>query len=353
MKTSIEQLPVELWISIFSYLEAHDLLQAFTNLNNYFNQLIASNYLLFHVELGKNDHNPLEYSIKPYWPDSILNRIISIHPIIEHKTSHIPEFLRWHCSQLIQLKSLILKLRGREIPVICSVLQQLNSLHYLSIECVPNQILLETILSVPTLRVCRLDFLRALTPINGHSNNISNIEILDIKFQDDSKNSILNLLLSHMPKLKRLEIKIPRIYYDNSDLFFAEPLFILSNLRTIKINCSSAAFNLNFFQCLHEIMPVLKNFYLNINYHSLRKDFFHNFIYHWWPIFEKKEQINIFLKCQSLQIATDHDMQMNLDTFRANLLAINEKYNGFIKIKWTEKIFLIYKIIEISICKFC
>jgi uncharacterized protein YsxB (DUF464 family) len=326
MKTSIEQLPVELWISIFSYLEAHDLLQAFTNLNNYFNQLIASNYLLFHVELGKNDHNPLEYSIKPYWPDSILNRIISIHPIIEHKTSHIPEFLRWHCSQLIQLKSLILKLRGREIPVICSVLQQLNSLHYLSIECVPNQILLETILSVPTLRVCRLDFLRALTPINGHSNNISNIEILDIKFQDDSKNSILNLLLSHMPKLKRLEIKIPRIYYDNSDLFFAEPLFILSNLRTIKINCSSAAFNLNFF---------------------------HNFIYHWWPIFEKKEQINIFLKCQSLQIATDHDMQMNLDTFRANLLAMNEKYNGFIKIKWTEKIFLIYKIIEISICKFC
>ncbi|CAF4703449.1 unnamed protein product [Rotaria sp. Silwood2] len=94
MKTSIEHLPVELWISIFSYLEAHDLFQAFTDLNNYFDKLIASDYLLFHVRLGKSDHNPLEYSIRPYWSDSILNRIISLQPIIQHKTSHIPKFLR-------------------------------------------------------------------------------------------------------------------------------------------------------------------------------------------------------------------------------------------------------------------
>lgn len=353
MKTSIEHLPVELWISIFSYLEAHDLIKAFTNLNYYFDQLIASDYLLFNVKLGKIDHNPLEYSIKPYWSDSILTRIISLQPIIQHKTSHIPEFLRWHCSELIQLKSLKVKIRGREIPSICIALQQFNSLYYLSIECVPNQILLEAILSVPSIRVCRLDFLRALTPINCYSNNISNIEILDIKLRDDSNNSIINLLLSHMPKLKRLEINIPEINFNNQNSFFNKSLFILSKLRTIKIIWSGANLNSNLFEDLHEIMPVLKHVYLNMDYYSFYKDFFNNFMYYWRPIFQKKEQINIFLKCRSLEMAIDHNMQMTLDQFQSNLLAMNKEYNGRVKIEWTEKIYGISKIIEISICKFC
>jgi len=352
MKISIEDLPVELWISIFSYLEAHDLLQAFINLNHYFNQLIASDYLLFHVQLGKSNHNPLEYFIKPYWPDSILNRIINLQPSIQHKTSHIPEFLRWHCSQLIQLKSLKVKLRGGEIPPTCIALQQLNSLHYLSIECVPNQILLEAILSVPSIRICRLDFLRPLTPINGYSNNISNIEILDIKIRDDSNNSIINLLLSHMPKLKRLEINIPEIHVNNQNSFFDKSL-ILSKLRTIKITWSADNLNSNLFEDLHEIMPVLKCVYLNMDHYSFYKDFFNNFMYYWRPIFQKKEQINIFLKCRSLKMAIDHNMQMTLDQFQSNLLAMNEEYNRHVKIEWTEKLYGLCKIIEISIYKFC
>ncbi|CAF2077456.1 unnamed protein product [Rotaria magnacalcarata] len=123
MKTLIKQLPAELWISIFSYLKAHDLLQIFTNLNTYFDELIASDHLLFNMRFGKSDRNPFEYSIRSYWPDFILHRIVGIRPILQHKTSHISEFLRWHCTNLIQLKSLEVKLRGREIPTICNTLQ--------------------------------------------------------------------------------------------------------------------------------------------------------------------------------------------------------------------------------------
>jgi hypothetical protein len=155
-----------------------------------------------------------------------------------------------------------------------------------------------------------------------------------------------------MPKLKRLEINTPGICFDHRDPLFAKSLFILPKLRTIKINWSSASCGLNFFERLHEIMPVLKDFYFNMNDYSFHKDFFHNFIYHWWPIFEKKEQINIFLKWQSLRIAIDHNIQIYSDKFQSDLLAMNEEYNGRVKIEWTEKSCRMYTSTEISICKF-
>ncbi|CAF4164592.1 unnamed protein product [Adineta steineri] len=218
MITCIEHLPIELWVEIFSYLEAHIIFQGFTNLNYYFDQILTSNYILFHVQLGVVDCNPLEYSIKPYWSESILNRIINLQPKFQHHLCHIPEFLRWHCTKLIQLKSLTIKIRGREIRSICYALEQLNSLVYLSIECVPNQILLDAILATSTIRSCRLEFLRPVTPINTYSKNLSNIEILNIKLQDDSYGSIMNLLLSHMPKLKRLEMNNNDIYVKNREM---------------------------------------------------------------------------------------------------------------------------------------
>jgi hypothetical protein len=78
MSSRVEQLPLELWISIFSYLEAHDLFEAFTNLNSYFDYLLASNHLQFNIIFRKTDsklfrrHNILNTD------DSILNRTISL-----------------------------------------------------------------------------------------------------------------------------------------------------------------------------------------------------------------------------------------------------------------------------------
>jgi hypothetical protein len=353
MTTCIEHLPIELWIEIFSYLEAHVVLQGFTNLNHYFDQLIASDYLLFNVHLGKNDQNPLEYSIQPYWCDKILNRIISIRPIIEHKLSHIPEFLRWHCTKLIQLKSLTMKLRGREIPIVCDALKQLNSLHYLSIKCVPNQILLDGILAAPAVHVCRLEFSRPITPIIVYSNNISNIEVLDIKLQDDSHGSIINCLLSHMPKLKKLKYDNYDLFVKNREWIFFNSLFNLPELRTIKVKCSSNYSTPIIFQNLHQNLPAIKCFYLNMDFDFINEDLLNNLIYHWWPIFLEIERINIFIKCKKYRIMIADNMETNFDKFQAILLAMNEQYNGSVKTKWIEKSYTVSKIFEISICKTC
>jgi hypothetical protein len=352
MNTSIEDLPVELWISIFSYFEAHELLQAFSNLNNHFNQLIASDYLLFNVRLGKSNQNPFDYSTQPYWSHSILNRIHSLQSIIQDKTSHIPEFLRWHCSQLIQLKFLKIKLRGREIPTVCIALPQLHSLQYLSIKCLPNQLLLETILSVPALLVCQLDFLRPITPINSDSNSISNVEILNIKLQDNSHGSIMNLLLSHMPRLKRLEMNNYDIYVKNYEWIFFQSLFILPELRTVKVKWSSNYSSPIVFQNLHQNLPAVKRFYLHMNFDFIDQDLLDNLIQHWWPIFEKIERINIFIKCQYYSIIIDPHIQIYLNAFQSHLLAMNEQYNRSVKFEYTEKVLLGSKIIEISISKF-
>ncbi|CAF4449717.1 unnamed protein product [Rotaria socialis] len=302
MKTLIKQLPAELWASIFSYLEAHDLLQVFTNLNTYFDESIASDHLLFNMRLGENDHNPFEYSIQSYWSDFILHRIVSRRPILQHKASHISEFLRWHCTNLIQLKSLEVTLRGREIPTICNTLKQLKSVQLLSMECVPNQHFLDAILSAPTSRVCRLDFSRSSTTIKIYSNKMSNIETLYIKIQGDSHNSIIDLLLNRMPKLKRLEITNPNDYFYNRDSLFVKSLFILSELETIKINWSSTKSDSKFFESLYQILPNLKRLSFNFVHNYCVDDVFNHLIYHWWSILKRLRRINIVIECTTSQL---------------------------------------------------
>jgi ABC-type polysaccharide transport system permease subunit len=66
MNTCAEQLPIEIWIMIFQYLEAHGIFQAFQNLNHYFNQILTLDHLLFYICLKQTDNNYLQYSTNPY-----------------------------------------------------------------------------------------------------------------------------------------------------------------------------------------------------------------------------------------------------------------------------------------------
>ena len=66
MNTCVEQLSIEIWIMIFQYLPAHGTLQVFPNLNYYFNQILASDHLLFYIRLKQTDNNHLQYSTDPY-----------------------------------------------------------------------------------------------------------------------------------------------------------------------------------------------------------------------------------------------------------------------------------------------
>lgn len=353
METTIEDLPVEIWIHIFAYFEAHELFRAFTNLNHYFDRLIGSTHLVFTVRLGKTVRNPLNYPIEPYWPHSILNRIISLRPSLHHRTSHIPEFLRWHCSDLIQLKFLKVKLRGREIPAMYTALPQLTALDYLSIECVPNQMLLEAILSAPVLRICQLNFLRPVTPIKYDStNNLSSLEILQIKLQDDSHGSIMNFLLNHMPKLKRLEMNNYDIYVTNREWIFFQSLFILPQLRTIKASWSANYSTPHVFQNLHQNLPAVQDFHLRIAFDFISEDLLNNLIDHWWPIFQTIKQIDVLIKCKHFSLIVDQQLQTHLDAFQSTLFAINMQNNGSVKADYAEKFSMGYRISEILICKF-
>ena len=55
MKARVEQLPVEICLSIFAYFEVHELIQSFSNLNHYFNCLIASEHLPLYLRLQDSD----------------------------------------------------------------------------------------------------------------------------------------------------------------------------------------------------------------------------------------------------------------------------------------------------------
>ena len=351
MITLAEHLPTELWFEIFSYFEAHALLHTFTNLNRYFDQLITSEHILFNVRLGKYNRNPLEYSSRPYWTEQILNRIISIRPALEQQTSHIPEFLRWHCTELFQLKSLTVKLRGREIPHVCNALQQLHCLHHLSIQCVPNQILLDGILALPTVRICRLEFSSPISPIHLYSDNISGIETFDMKLKDDSHGSITHLLLSHMPRLKRLELDNQDIYVKNREWIFCTSLFVLPELHTLKFRCSSNYSVPIIFQNLHRNLPALRQLDLRINFDFIHEGLLNNLIHHWWPIFEEIERTNIFIRCQKYFIMLSDNIETNFDEFQSVLRAMNEQHPNCVKTAWTENASKISKVFDISICK--
>lgn len=74
---SLEDLPIEIWTSIFSYLEAHDLFRAFTRLNSYFTRLLRCNQLLYHIQFNQTNDSLL-FSLYHSNTQFLLNRIESL-----------------------------------------------------------------------------------------------------------------------------------------------------------------------------------------------------------------------------------------------------------------------------------
>ena len=128
--------------------------------------------------------------------------------------------------------------------------------------CIPNQTLLEAILSSPVLSKCRLYFWRSTTGINDSLNiNSSSIEILYIKLKDDSNYLITNYLLFHMKKLKRLEIVGDHVHqYLNPNL--NKSFFILSKLEKLKLIWLRHRMDLDYFERLLLIIPNIKSIYI-------------------------------------------------------------------------------------------
>lgn len=351
MITTIECLPTELWMDIFSYLEAHQLLRAFADLNHHFDQMLASEHVLFHGHFDKCNRNPHEYTDQPYWPVSVLHRVVSLRPIVPRQLSHLPEFLRWHAADLLQLKSLTLKLRGREIPPICDVLPQLNTLRVIAIDCVPNQDLLDAILAIPNVRTGRLTFSRPVRPIHTDSIRVSSMEVLDIQLEDTSRGLVLKLLLSHMPRLRQLRMKSTDIYVKNCEWPLFEPSFILPNLRAITMQCSANYSLPVFFQSLHHNLPAVQSVVLDLNFDFIDAEVVNHLLYHWWPALETIEKVVITMRCRNSFARISATVQANLDDLRAALLALNQQFDRSIETKWTDRFHLDNQLIDIFICQ--
>ena len=108
MVTRVENLPPELWISIFSYLEVPDLFKAFNNLNTYFDHLLASNHLSFHVRLTKKDNNHRLLSTTPFGSKTILNRIMYLHWTGVYRSRYFPQYLNKNATEFTRLRSVVI-----------------------------------------------------------------------------------------------------------------------------------------------------------------------------------------------------------------------------------------------------
>ncbi|CAF3839142.1 unnamed protein product [Rotaria sp. Silwood1] len=131
----IEHLPVEILLLIFSYLEAYDLFQAFGNLNNYFNQLLASDSLSLNIELKHNDENHCRHSTSLFQSDSIIRRITFIKWIDTYRRGYCVQLIDNNIHKLIRLRSLTIGINRRYSWIFCRILYHLSSsLEYLSIK---------------------------------------------------------------------------------------------------------------------------------------------------------------------------------------------------------------------------
>jgi len=353
MHTCAEQLPIELWLTIFRYFEAHDLFQAFENLNHHFDQILASNYLSFYIRLKESDNNHLQYSNNSYWSDSVLNRIVCLRSTVQSRSNYFLEFLRWHGKKLIRLQSLSFKTYPRDtlsIPYICQSLKEFDHLEYLSLTCIPHQILFESILSIPTLRICQLILKDSTITINHSLHVNSPIKQLFMVFLGYVNYSLVNFLLNHTPKLKRFEFSGSSFSFDQISIF-DKPLFILPELRMLKLKLESGHFTSDCFKCLHITMPVLKYFYFHYDRHVLPETFLDYFVSYWWSIIEPIQHIDIYIKGHIIIDIFDNNIKINLQKKRQILRDRTHQSNGSFKFEWTEQDFVRLRLIEITIVK--
>lgn len=347
MITQIEQLPIEIWLTIFRYFETHDLFQSFQNLNSYFNQILSSNHILFYLQLREIDNNHLQYPIDSRWSDFVLNHVIYLQSSNQDDYDYFPQFLRWHAKKLIRLQSLFIRIYQRNIPYICVAFKELYLLRNLSMKCIPNQILLEAILDLPNLRICQLLLREIIVNVDYSSDKQSNIEQLSIVFYYNINHSVINLFLIRLSKLKRLKICGSYSKTDKVSLF-AEKLFILPELRILKLKLENGHFTSDCFKYLHNIMPSLKYFNFNYYNHYLHDAFITYLITQWWTILKYIQRINIYIKGHIPMDNTDVDKETILEKDRDALFAKNKEP---VKVEWIEQILTGFKVIEITIIK--
>jgi hypothetical protein len=333
-----------LWLSIFSYFEAHDLFHAFNNLNTYFNQILASSHLSFYLNLKKDDNNHVKRPTNPYWSDSILNRVIYLQSTNYNQSDYFIEFLRWNYKKLVQLQSLIFQMDIVHVPVICQVLPEIYLLEYLSITCAMTPTLFRCILAIPTLRLCRLKVTSTTYNHDVYSEKNSNLEILHVTLLRVVSYCWMKLLLPYMPKLKRLEISATASSIHRPLRLWPKPFIILPELRILKYKFDYRYTIPSFINDLYRevcdlrgldvSMPNLKYFDLNICNTNMNQYLSDKKANQWWIDLKKLEQVKIIIHGYYDNSLYD---DRRFDDYQKAVFSKNDELNNCFKFQWLKK----------------
>lgn len=355
MQTNAEALPLEIWLSVFQYFEAHDLLQAFQNLNQHFDQILSSTHLSFYLRWKRTDRNREQNPSESCWSDSVLNRVTCLRPAVQSPPTYFSEFLRWHANKFIRLESLSIKADTRDavaLPTICQSLRELPRLECLVLNCVPSRIVFETVLALTNLRIWQLILQDSAELIDINLLHVhSPIKQLFITFLGRVKYSLMNSLLIYTPELKRLELCGSSYSFESMSMF-SQPLFTLLKIRTMKLKFDGGFFAPDCFRCLPTISPGLKQFYLHYEKHLLIETFFNHFIADWWPVIEPIQCFHIFIKGHTPIMGDNVEIEKNLQKYQQALSEKTNQLEGLSKFQWNERKLGRFILIEMTITKY-
>ncbi|CAF3904872.1 unnamed protein product, partial [Rotaria sordida] len=145
-----ENLPREIWLYIFTFLEGHDVVRSFSCLNVFFDSLLHSSHLQLHIRIRQNESN--ERLPESTWSHINLQNIYSIS-VGRRKANCLIQFLRWHAQYLVSLRSLSIYLRKSKL--------------YTNI-----QFLIYALEQIPSLKRIRIKYIAKSDP------NIDNLKLL-------------------------------------------------------------------------------------------------------------------------------------------------------------------------------
>lgn len=220
----IEDLPTELWFTIFRFLTRDQLLLAFTQLNSRFDSLLSSPHLftVFRVKIYYWDTYPSVRSLQA--PKNLqLEWIQALDSNKRVPGACMIQFLRYQASRLVNLRSLNIYMRAKHasknLEYLSKALSQLHSVQVFKLQCEPRYVdrivsvplaqLFQTILRLPSLRYCTLNLWYS-TRSNfdyetiTHLPSNQSIEYLHVPHVDQV---IVSILLNHCHGLKSLITK--------------------------------------------------------------------------------------------------------------------------------------------------
>ncbi|CAF1057947.1 unnamed protein product [Adineta ricciae] len=228
-------MPSEIFLIIFRYIEVHDLITAFANLNSYFDSLLASSHLRVHAIICPNDislppktSNSLWHIIKPQNLCSMKMK--------DKKQTLLVEFVLCHANDLIHLTSLTLVMEGCHIEGIIRILPLLVDLKHLFIkkrsrntETNSKNSFLTTILKMKSLCTCTMN---EWFTEHAERNFTSSNTIRKLSLKSTVSASLILLILPYMPSLR-----VFRIDTLNSHDFlpFPQEKFIHDRLAVLEI----------------------------------------------------------------------------------------------------------------------